>query len=114
MSKISVLGLGAMGSRMAAHLVKAGHDVTVWNRTADATKPLIAAGATQAQTPGEAAACAAFVVAMVRDDEAATQRRWYSPQRCDSDCSFRGGQNSGGQEDAKPPDKPTREIEPGS
>jgi hypothetical protein len=41
MSKISVLGLGAMGSRMAAHLIKAGHDVTVWNRTADATKPLV-------------------------------------------------------------------------
>jgi len=59
-----------MGSRMAAHLVKAGHDVTVWNRTADATKPLIAAGATQAQTPREAAAGAAFVVAMVRADEA--------------------------------------------
>jgi len=31
---------------MAAHLIKAGHDVTVWNRTADATKPLVAAGAT--------------------------------------------------------------------
>ena len=41
MSKISVLGLGAMGSRIAAHLIKAGHDVTVWNRTADATKPLV-------------------------------------------------------------------------
>jgi 6-phosphogluconate dehydrogenase len=39
MSKISVLGLGALGARMAAHLIKAGHDVTVWNRTADATKP---------------------------------------------------------------------------
>jgi 3-hydroxyisobutyrate dehydrogenase len=39
MSKISVLGLGAMGSHMAAHLIKAGHDVIVWNRTADATKP---------------------------------------------------------------------------
>ena len=73
MSKISVLGLGAMGSRMAAHLVKAGHDVTVWNRAADTTKPLIAAGATQAQTPREAAAGAAFVVGMVRDDEA---RAW--------------------------------------
>jgi 3-hydroxyisobutyrate dehydrogenase-like beta-hydroxyacid dehydrogenase len=41
MSKISVLGLGAMGTRMAAHLIKAGNDVTVWNRTADATKPLV-------------------------------------------------------------------------
>ena len=78
MSKISVLGLGAMGARMAAHLIKAGHDVTVWNRTADATKPLVAAGATQAQTPREAAAGAAFVVAMVRDDDA-SRRVWLDP-----------------------------------
>jgi 3-hydroxyisobutyrate dehydrogenase len=78
MSKISVLGLGAMGARMAVHLMKAGHDVTVWNRTADATKPLVAAGATQAQTPSEAAAGAAFVVAMVRDDDA-SRRIWLDP-----------------------------------
>jgi 3-hydroxyisobutyrate dehydrogenase-like beta-hydroxyacid dehydrogenase len=70
MSRISFLGLGAMGSRMAARLIKAGHDVTVWNRTEDATKPLVAAGAKQAYTPREAAAGAAFVVSMVRDDEA--------------------------------------------
>jgi 3-hydroxyisobutyrate dehydrogenase len=78
MSKISVLGLGAMGSRMAARLIKAGHDVTVWNRTADATKPLVAAGATRAQTPREAVAGAAFVVAMVRDDDA-SRRVWLDP-----------------------------------
>lgn len=30
MSKIAFLGLGAMGSRMAPHLIKAGHNVTVW------------------------------------------------------------------------------------
>ena len=78
MSKISVLGLGAMGARMAAHLIKAGHDVTVWNRTADATRPLVAAGATQAQTPREAAAGAAFVVTMVRDDDA-SRRVWLDP-----------------------------------
>jgi 3-hydroxyisobutyrate dehydrogenase len=78
MSKISVLGLGAMGSRMAARLIKAGHDVTVWNRTADATKPLVAAGAAQAPTPREAVAGAAFVVAMVRDDDA-SRRVWLDP-----------------------------------
>lgn len=32
MSNIAFLGLGAMGSRMAARLLKAGHQVTVWNR----------------------------------------------------------------------------------
>jgi 3-hydroxyisobutyrate dehydrogenase len=67
-----------MGARMAARLIKAGHDVTVWNRTADATTPLLAAGATQAQTPREAAARAAFVVAMVRDDDA-SRPVWLDP-----------------------------------
>jgi 3-hydroxyisobutyrate dehydrogenase len=67
-----------MGARMAARLIKAGHDVTVWNRTADATTPLLAAGAIQAQTPREAAARAVFVVAMVRDD-VASRRVWLDP-----------------------------------
>ena len=33
MSKVAFLGLGAMGSRMAANLLKAGHELTVWNLT---------------------------------------------------------------------------------
>ena len=63
---------------MAARLVKGGHDVTVWNRTADAMKPLVAAGATQAQTPRDAAVGAAFVLSMVRDDDA-SRRVWLDP-----------------------------------
>ena len=70
MAKISVLGLGAMGSRMAANLMKAGHHVTVWNRTAQAAQPLIEAGARLAPTPKDAASGADFVIAMVRDDDA--------------------------------------------
>jgi 3-hydroxyisobutyrate dehydrogenase len=70
MTKISVLGLGAMGSRMAANLLKAGHAVTVWNRTPAAAAALVAAGAKQAATPREAATDGEFVIAMVRDDEA--------------------------------------------
>jgi len=62
-----------MGARMAARLIKAGHEVTVWNRTAEATKPLVAAGATPARTPKEAAAGAAFVLAMLRDDDASRE-----------------------------------------
>jgi 3-hydroxyisobutyrate dehydrogenase len=69
-TRIAVLGLGAMGSRMAANLLKAGHEVTVWNRTPGAAVALVAAGAKQAQTPREAVADASFVIAMVRDDEA--------------------------------------------
>lgn len=49
--KIAYLGLGAMGSRMAGHLIEAGHDATVWNRTPSAADPLIAKGAKFAATP---------------------------------------------------------------
>jgi shikimate 5-dehydrogenase len=41
-TRIAVLGLGAMGSRMAANLLKAGHEVTVWNRTPSAAAALVA------------------------------------------------------------------------
>ena len=41
MSHIAVLGLGAMGSRMAANLLAAGHQVTVWNRTPAAAEALV-------------------------------------------------------------------------
>jgi 3-hydroxyisobutyrate dehydrogenase len=70
MSKVTVLGLGAMGSRMAANILKAGHTVTVWNRSPEAGKDLVGAGATLAPTPKTAAQDADFVIAMVRDVEA--------------------------------------------
>ncbi|WP_035067997.1 NAD(P)-dependent oxidoreductase [Nitratidesulfovibrio termitidis] len=73
MSHIAILGLGAMGKRMAANLLKAGHQVTVWNRTAKAAEPLLALGATQAANPKDAAAGADFVLAMVRDDDASSK-----------------------------------------
>ena len=44
-SKIAFLGMGLMGSRMAARLIQAGFDVAVWNRTATACEPLIDMGA---------------------------------------------------------------------
>jgi 3-hydroxyisobutyrate dehydrogenase len=78
MSKITFLGLGAMGSRMAINLIKAGHEVTVWNRTATAASSVVAAGARQADTPKHAAQGADFVIAMVRDDEASRQV-WLDP-----------------------------------
>lgn len=68
MTRVTVLGLGAMGSRMAARLVQAGHAVTVWNRTP--VRPLAAAGAKPAPTPRAAVDGAECVVAMVRDDDA--------------------------------------------
>lgn len=67
---IAFLGLGSMGSAVAGNLVKAGHDVAVWNRTATKTAPLVEAGALAAATPLEAASDAAVVFTMVADDGA--------------------------------------------
>jgi 3-hydroxyisobutyrate dehydrogenase len=78
-TRITVLGLGAMGSRMAANLLKAGHAVTVWNRTPAAAAALVTAGAKQGATPKEAVAGSDFIVAMVRDDEA-SRELWLSPE----------------------------------
>jgi len=70
MTTVSVLGLGAMGSRMAKALVNAGYRVTVWNRTIARCQALQDLGATIARSPREAVAEADFVIAMVRDDDA--------------------------------------------
>lgn len=51
MSDVTVIGLGPMGSAMAATFLEAGHDVTVWNRTASKAGPLVAKGARQAERP---------------------------------------------------------------
>ncbi|MBB6252614.1 NAD(P)-dependent oxidoreductase [Nitrospirillum iridis] len=68
MSKIAFLGLGGMGARMAANLIKAGHAVTVWNRSPGPVAGLVAQGATAAPSPRAAAEGAEFVLAMVADD----------------------------------------------
>lgn len=76
--RVAILGMGAMGSRMAAALLRAGHSVTVWNRTAARAQPLVEQGATLASSPRGAAGGADMVLAMVRDDEASRQV-WLSP-----------------------------------
>jgi 3-hydroxyisobutyrate dehydrogenase-like beta-hydroxyacid dehydrogenase len=78
MSRIAFLGLGAMGSRMAANLVRAGHQVTVWNRSPAAMAALAGLGARTATTPREAAAGAEFILSMLTDDEAA-RAVWLDP-----------------------------------
>ena len=70
MARIAVIGLGAMGSRIAQRFLDAGHELTVWNRDAARAEPLVAAGASAAQTPAEAARQAEAVVTMVADPEA--------------------------------------------
>ncbi|NUR85187.1 MAG: NAD(P)-dependent oxidoreductase [Nonomuraea sp.] len=53
MTDVTVIGLGAMGSKMAEVLLAAGHRVSVWNRTRSKADPLLARGATWAQEYGE-------------------------------------------------------------
>jgi 3-hydroxyisobutyrate dehydrogenase len=70
MTKVAFLGLGVMGYPMAAHLQKAGHDVTVYNRTtAKAEAWAAATGGRAAATPREAATEAQFVMACVGNDD---------------------------------------------
>jgi len=67
--KVGFLGLGQMGAGMAANLIKAGHEVTVYNRSVEKTKPLAEKGATVAATVADACTGAA-VYSMVADDKA--------------------------------------------
>ncbi len=67
--KTGFIGLGHMGSGMAANLVRAGHEVTVFNRTAARMKPLTDLGAIAADRPSEACRGEA-VITMLADDGA--------------------------------------------
>ncbi len=78
MTRVAFLGLGAMGSRMAAHLCAPGIELVVWNRSPEAADALLKAGARWANTPAEAAEHADVVVSMVRDDDASRQV-WCDP-----------------------------------
>jgi 3-hydroxyisobutyrate dehydrogenase len=70
MAKVAFIGLGVMGYPMAGHLAKAGHTVTVWNRSADKADKWIAQHKGQkAATPKEAATGAELVMACVGNDD---------------------------------------------
>jgi len=70
MAKLAFLGLGLMGTPMATRLLEAGHDLTVWNRTAEKTRPLTDHGAAAASTPMEAIAGVDAVITMLTNAEA--------------------------------------------
>ena len=70
MSTVAVVGLGAMGGRIARRFLGAGHAVVVWNRTAERMAELAEVGAAPAATPAEAARRAEAVVTMVSDPAA--------------------------------------------
>ncbi|MEL7127351.1 MAG: NAD(P)-dependent oxidoreductase [Pseudomonadota bacterium] len=70
MAKLAFLGLGVMGAPMAGHLQKAGHDVTVYNRTTTKAQDWVNAhGGAIATTPRAAADGADFVMACVGNDD---------------------------------------------
>jgi 3-hydroxyisobutyrate dehydrogenase-like beta-hydroxyacid dehydrogenase len=70
MAKVAVVGLGAMGSRIARRLLDSGHELVVWNRDPARTAPLTAAGAVAAESPAEAARQAEAVITMVSNPDA--------------------------------------------
>ena len=63
--KIAFLGTGIMGSKMAARLLSAGYEATIWNRSPAKSEPLRSMGATIAATPSEACAEADLVIVML-------------------------------------------------
>lgn len=68
--KIGVCGTGRMGSAIALRLIEVGHEVAVWNRNLDKTKPLVDAGARKFATPAELAGACEIVIAMLLNDAA--------------------------------------------
>lgn len=65
--RLGFVGLGTMGAAMATNLLRAGHDLTVWNRTAGRAADLVAAGAVEASDPSHVAAASEIVVLCVSD-----------------------------------------------
>lgn len=69
MARVAFLGLGVMGAPMAGHLVKAGHQVTVWNRTQSKAQDWAEAHrGTASPSPAEATRDAEFVMLCLGDD----------------------------------------------
>lgn len=70
MTRVAFLGLGAMGRPMAARLLGAGHDLTVWNRTPGRDEQLVSSGAHRAATPADAVRDADVAITMLADPQA--------------------------------------------
>ena len=72
-TRVGVLGLGAMGSRMARRLLDAGREVVVWNRSSEKAEPLARDGAQPVSSPAEVARQAEVLLTMVADPAALHQ-----------------------------------------
>ena len=75
-SPVGLIGLGLMGHPMGANLLKAGHELTVWNRTGSRGDDLVAQGAKRAATPREVAAVSEVIITIVSDPPAVESVLW--------------------------------------
>lgn len=71
--KLGYLGIGLMGRPMTLRLLAAGHEVTVWNRSPEKTRPVVEKGAKAAASPAEVARNAEVVMMCVTDQRAAEE-----------------------------------------
>lgn len=69
MKRVGAIGLGRMGAGIAHNILTGGFDLTVYNRTAAKTQPLVDEGATAARSPKEAASGSDVVVTSLMDDQ---------------------------------------------
>ncbi len=76
MARVAVVGTGVIGGGMAVNLLRNGHQVAVWNRTAENAANVVDAGATLAATPAEAARGADVVFEATADD-ASSRSVWF-------------------------------------
>ena len=74
--RVGLIGLGLMGRPMGMKLLKAGHKLTVWNRTPGRANELVVAGAVLAKTPYEAAEASEFLLTIVSDPPALESVLW--------------------------------------
>src|SRR3977135_1688668 len=81
-SPIGFIGLGLMGRPMAANLLKAGYDVTVWNRTPARADGLVAQGAKRAATPRDVATASEVGFTIVSDPPALASVLWGGDGGC--------------------------------
>ena len=73
MQRIGFIGIGLMGRHMALHLLKAGHPLTVWNRTENKAQELLSEGAAWADSPKAVARDSDVLITMVTDSAASEE-----------------------------------------
>ena len=75
-AKVGLIGLGLMGQPIGMNLLKAGHTLTVWNRTSSRADSLVALGAKLATSPKEVAAASDVLLTIVSDPPALESILW--------------------------------------